>query len=136
MVPIRSALGLAAALLAAGCVTADAGDLEELQAGEWRIVALGGRAVIADGGPSLLFGEEQRLSGDASCNRLMAGYRVDGTRLTIANPALTRMACEPARMEQERRLVDLLTEIRSYRIGPDGRLVLTTESGATIVARR
>ena len=77
-----------------------------------------------------------RLSGNASCNRLIARYTLTDGTLTISQAGTTRMACAPALMDQERRLVDLLGKVTSYTIDQDGTLVLKSQSGSRIVARR
>lgn len=78
------------------------------------------------------------LRGDpyATCNRLIATYAAKETSLTISPTGLTMMACPPALMEQERRFVDLLREVKRFRIDGTGALVLETTSGKAITARR
>lgn len=46
------------------------------------------------------------------------------------------MACPEALMNQERKLLDLLPTVKSYRIDETGALVLTTANKTTIKARR
>jgi heat shock protein HslJ len=83
----------------------------------------------------LLFGSDGRLSGHASCNRLLAGYTISGSRLNVTDPGLTMMMCEPALMDQERRLLDVLNSVQSYRLDATGALVLTSATGAAVTAR-
>ena len=62
-------LALTAATLAlAGCVTAPVA--APLTGGEWR-VEVGGEGVIANSRAALAFEPDGRLTGNASCNRLM-----------------------------------------------------------------
>ena len=56
--------------------------------------------------------------------------------MTIEQPVTTLMACPPALMDQEGRLIDLLKAVRTYRIDETGALILETASGDGIVARR
>ncbi|WP_277971419.1 META domain-containing protein [Sphingomonas echinoides] len=63
-------------------------------------------------------------------------YTVEGSKLTISPAGTTMMACPPALMDQERKLVDLLGKVSSYSIDHTGALVLTTTSGDQLVARR
>lgn len=58
----------------------------------------------------------------------------DSAKLRVNDPGLPMMACPPALMDQERRLVEVLNAVESYRIN-DGALVLSTHSGATVTAR-
>lgn len=134
---------VASALLLAACATtgseppsAGAASSARLQEGEWRIEDIGGQGVIDNSRATLVFGNDGRLSGNASCNRLIASYTVQGEKITISPAGLTMMACPPALMDQERKLVDLLRAVGSYRIDGTGALVLRTASGKQVVARR
>ena len=134
---------IASALLLAACATTGSGppstgaaSSARLQEGEWRIEDIGGEGVIDNSPATLVFGSDGRLSGDASCNRLIASYTVQGEKITISPAGLTMMACPPALMDQERKLVDLLGAVDAYRIDESGALVLRTASGKQVVARR
>lgn len=135
---ILRAAAMAGSLLVAACATTgsgDAGSGQQLSSKEWVVEDIAGRGVIDDSRASLLFGQDGRLSGSASCNRIVAGYTVNGSKLTIDKAGLTMMLCPPAIMDQERRLMDVLNAVRSYRIDPTGALVLTSATGATVTAR-
>lgn len=107
-----------------------------LQAGVWRIEDIAGAGVIDNSPATLSFDPDGRLSGNASCNRLIGNYKVDGNKLTISPAGTTMMACPPALMDQERRLVALLGKVSRYKIDRTGALILTSVSGERIVARR
>ena len=47
------------------------------------------------------FGSDGALAGGAGCNRYTARYTLDGERVRITPPALTRRACEADVMQQE-----------------------------------
>ena len=66
--------------------------------------------------PTLTF-EAGTVTGHAGCNRFRAGYTVAGNRVTIAPPAVTRMAC-PAQgvMEQEREVLAALQSTSTWSI--------------------
>lgn len=102
---------------------------------EWVVEDIAGDGIVDNTRPSLLFGPDGRLSGHASCNRLLGSYSVEGSKLTINGLGLTMMSCPPALMNQERRFVDVLNDVRRYRIDASGTLVLTSSTGATIIAR-
>lgn len=110
--------------------------ITQLQAEEWVVTSIGGEAVIANSRATLLFGADGQLSGNASCNRLIASYAVDGDDMTITPSGATMMACEPEAMDQERRLLGLLETVDAYRIDESGTLVLASASGGQITARR
>ncbi|MGX7951752.1 META domain-containing protein [Tsuneonella sp. HG249] len=132
---MKSALHTITATLAlAACVTAPAAS--PLTGGEWRVVQVGGAGVVANSRAALAFGPDGRLSGNASCNRLTGSYTRDGARLTIGQTALTRMACPPAEMRQEARVVEVLEDVTHYEIDPTGALMLRTPAGVGLVARR
>lgn len=135
---MTKAAAIAGSLLVAGCVTPGAAgpdSYQQLVGKEWVIENIAGRGVIDDARASLRFRQDGRLSGEGSCNRIIAGYTVDGSKLKISQAGLTMMACPPAVMDQERRFVDVLNTVASYRIDPTGALVLTSSTGATVTAR-
>ncbi len=135
----RTFEAIAIAVLLSACAAAGSGPPASpavLQAGAWRVEDIGGRGVIDNSPATLIFGADGRLSGNASCNRLIARYTLTDGTLTISQAGTTRMACAPALMDQERRLVDLLGTVSSYTLDKDGTLVLESPSGARIVARR
>ncbi|MCB1885874.1 MAG: serine hydrolase [Geminicoccaceae bacterium] len=107
-----------------------------LTGGEWTIKDIAGRGVIDGARASLTFGGDGRLSGGATCNRLIGRYRLDGRMLAVGPAGVTMMACPEALMDQERRLLDLLPRVRSFAIGAEGTLALTAAGGGTIMARR
>ena len=84
--------------------------------GSWLVEWIAERPVVEYSPASLTFGEEGRLSGNASCNRIMATYTVDGDRLTIGPARATRMLCPPALMEQEQRFLAALEEVARAEI--------------------
>ncbi|MFZ3485515.1 META domain-containing protein [Sphingomonas sp. 3-13AW] len=134
---MRNLVTLAVAgLLASGCATTATSDSGALTGSEWRITQIGGVDVTPNSHAAIGFGADGRFYGNASCNRMSGTYRVDGSALSLNSAGLTRMLCDPAEMEQERELVELLGQVSSYQIGPGGSLVLTTRSGAHIVASR
>ena len=133
---MTAGLMLSACATGSGSSSSGAASTTALQAGEWRVEDIAGAGVIDNSPATLLFGADGRLSGNASCNRLIASYTVDGSKLTISPAGTTMMACPPAVMDQERKLVDLLGTVSSYSIDREGTLILATASGKKIVARR
>lgn len=129
---------LTAGLLLASCVTT--GDEQPGSAAllgqEWVVEDIAGRGVIDDARATLVFGLDGRLSGDTSCNQYFADYEVTGANLRIGNAGVTKRACAPAVMDQERRFLDVFNAVSSYRIDTTGTLVLSTPAGATVTARR
>ncbi|WP_242416514.1 META domain-containing protein [Sphingomonas panni] len=131
----------ATALLASACATTAAtspvstGGASRLTGREWVVEDIAGSGIVDDSHATLVFASDGGFSGSATCNRMTGTHRVEGSRLTIGTIGLTRMACPPALMEQEGRLIDLLGKVESYAIDDTGGLTLRSASGATITAR-
>jgi len=107
-----------------------------LQGAEWAVVEIGGKALVAGSKVTLAFAPDGHLSGNASCNRFMSGYKLSGEGLAIAEPAGTRMMCDAALMDQESKFLAALGSVHNFSIAADGALLLRTGDGRTILARR
>ena len=117
----------------AGC----GGDPRSLLTGlEWIVETIGGEPVVEDSKASILFLEEDRVAGNASCNRFTGSFRLTGEGLSFGQMANTMMACEEPLNSQEIRFLELLRKAQRFEIGPQGRLVLHTPDGQRITARR
>ena len=117
----------------AGC----GGDPLSLLTGlEWIVETIGGEPVVEDSKASILFLAEDRVAGNASCNRFTGSYRLTGEGLSFGQMANTRMACEEPLSRQEMGFLELLQKTHRFEIGPEGRLVLHTPDGQSITARR
>lgn len=103
---------------------------------EWVIEDIAGGGVIDNSHATLHFLPEGRLAGSATCNRFFGSYESAAAKLRIQTAGATKMACPPALMHQEDKLLQLLPAIKSYRIDRTGALVLRTADGKTILARR
>jgi heat shock protein HslJ len=66
-----------------------------------------GRTLVPGTQVRLAFVDDQ-LSAQAGCNTIGGAYRIDGSRLAAGPLATTEMACEPALMDQDRWLAELL----------------------------
>lgn len=106
-----------------------------LQAGDWIVEAIDGEDVDADRPPGLNFREEGQVSGNTGCNIYRAGLRVTGEALSIGQPAVTRRACTPSRMDTEQAFLKALADSSRFDITPDGRLNLLDGDGPRLVAR-
>lgn len=108
---------------------------DALADGEWRVVEIDGEATAHDARPTLRFEAGGRISGNGSCNRYSGPFRVEGEQLRFGDLASTMMACDPPRIDQERRLFEVLREVERYR-AEDDTLVLETADGRTLRAQR
>jgi heat shock protein HslJ len=107
-----------------------------LQGAEWTVVEIVGAPLVAGSKVTLDFAPDGRLSGHSSCNRFTSAYTLSGEGLAISEAAGTRMMCEAALMDQERRFIDALGAVQNFSIAADGALLLNTGDGRTIKARR
>jgi len=107
-----------------------------LTGGEWIVETIGGAPVVDKSGATILFMEEGRVAGNASCNRFVGGYSLTGEGLSFSQMGTTMMACEEDLSLQEARLLELLQAVFRFEISPEGRLVLHTPDAQNITARR
>jgi CubicO group peptidase (beta-lactamase class C family) len=103
---------------------------------EWVIEDIVGSGVVDNSQATLHFFPDGRLAGNASCNRMIGSYEASPGRLTVTLAGATMMACPEALMNQERKLLDWLPTVTSYRIDATGALILMAVDGSTLTARR
>jgi heat shock protein HslJ len=121
--------GVAVAL--GGCIVGREATMD-LPGTSWTLVDLDGAEPIADAVPTMVFGEDGTVSGNASCNQYNAAVTIDGSELSFGPVAMTRMMCaDPAVAEQEVAFTIALESVSSYTIDSDGRLVLEGDSPLT-----
>ena len=85
-------------------------------AGKWLIRSINTQIVITDKVPTLTFDNNLSLSGQASCNIISTRYKVDNKTISIAPIATTRKMCSPELMQQESKLLKVLTKIKRFEI--------------------
>jgi len=113
-----------------------------LTSGEWVIEDIGGGGVIDDTQASLAFSVDGRVSGLATCNRIIGSYELSGEStptggdLALGELGTTMMACPEALENQERKLLALLGGVERFDIDDTGALQLSTADGETVTARR
>jgi heat shock protein HslJ len=107
-----------------------------LQGVEWTVTEIGAAPLIAGSKVTLDFAPDGRVSGHASCNNFTGAYTLSGEGLAISKVAGTRMMCDTALMDQERRFLESLGGVRNFSFAADGALLLNTGDGRTIKARR
>lgn len=101
----------------------------------WQIEHISGAAVLPDLPTQIAFADG-RISGTAGCNRLMGSFTQSADNLTFGNVASTRMACPSAQMEQERKLIATLAQVRRWDFSADGRLLLRGDAGELVQLRQ
>lgn len=103
----------------------------------WAVEAIDGKAIVERARATLDFGSDGRVSGRAFCNNFTGQYKLTGEGLTVSpNIAATMMACPPALMTQEASFLEVLRSVRRFDLTADGALVLRTDDGRTLTARR
>jgi heat shock protein HslJ len=107
-----------------------------LQGGEWKVVEIGGAAVIDTSEVTLIFAPDGTLSGVASCNNYTTRYTLTADQLAVSEIVTTRKACPPPLMIQEQAFLDGLKNSLSLSLRDDGALVLHLVDGKTLIARR
>lgn len=110
--------------------------IAKLQSGEWTVQSINGKAVTTQLSPTLNFGPTFQLTGHTSCNSYFAGYLLSGSSIILKQAGATRMACEPAVMEQEQRFLAQLSQTQIWAIDASGTLTLTGPSGSIVAKRR
>lgn len=102
---------------------------------EWTVQRIADEPVVPGSTVTLRFGHNARLDGKASVNTYRSSWIATDGRLFIKGAALTRMAAAQNLMAQEHKFLTLLENVRAYEVLGDT-LILTTEDGAEIVAKR
>lgn len=112
---MKLALACLFALCVAGCaskappaVAPEPTLAEKLLGSEWRLVDLGGIAVVDRLEATLVFPEPGRVAGNASCNRFVGPFEIDGPAVHVGPLATTRRMCKPPAIKQEARYLKAL----------------------------
>lgn len=98
----------------------------------WVAEDVGGRGIIDSSHITLILSSEGRASGRSGCNHYSGLYRLSGQTLVISRVAGTMMACAPALMDQEKRFLDMLARVATWRIEPTGALTLSAKDSAVL----
>jgi putative lipoprotein len=120
------------AMLNASVGMAQAAVPVQLSGSEWVVESVGGASGGGERRAHIAFATDGKVTGSGGCNRLMGRAQISGEAVTFGTLATTRMACAPAVMAQERKLLDALAATRSYRI-TDAMLTLHGASGAELL---
>ncbi len=98
----------------------------------WRVVELDGRPVprLPDNRSATLALDSQTdmASGFTGCNRMTAGYLLDGDQLSFGSMGTTRMACDKVSAETEMMYSQTLSHVARWR-RRDDRLELRDANG-------
>lgn len=106
---------------------------------KWNVNAIGDGKVTTslpkevDGKAHLTFGKDGTVRGKLGCNNVTAKAEVKGDSITLGAPRTTRMMCEGAEAETEKKLLKLFDGKVTYRLTHNG-LSLTTDDGTVVSA--
>jgi heat shock protein HslJ len=102
--------------------------------GEWKFTYIQDGPAIDNSPAEIIFLKNNMVSGNASCNRMKAGYKVDGEKGTLSfdRNASTMMMCPPVLMDQENKLLSTMSEVTNAYFKEDV-LVMTNNKNRTIL---
>ncbi len=127
------AILLAAAFHAA---TTMASAPQTLALSSWTVTELGGIALDTGKPPTIEFGAEGEIGGDASCNRYGGPCTIEGNSMSISRLRLTRRMCDEETMARERKFMTLLQAVQTWEITDTGALVLHGPEGDITAVRQ
>ena len=100
----------------------------------FRVVEIGGAPALDVPTAELTFGDDGRVTGRATINRVFGPYAIDGDRLTFGALGTTMMAGLPDAMDQEQRLLQILGAPLTIDAGAaDGRITLLADGQPALV---
>lgn len=99
--------------------------------GNWHVDYIEGAGVMDRSPAHYRFGEDMRLSGNASCNTFTGSYRIVDGAIEVGDLATTRRLCPPALMEQEERFLKTLRRAHSWDTH-NGLMYLFDEQGTEL----
>ena len=102
-----------------------------LEGTSWTLVEIDGREPAADSVPTLAFDETGNVSGSAGCNTFMGTPTIEGSSISMGPLGTTQMACAGAAGVLETAFLAAMSEVQSFAIDSQGRLVL--EDGVVLV---
>jgi heat shock protein HslJ len=80
----------------------------------WLVDEIDGQPVAGAVASTIAFDGRAQAVGSTGCNRYVAPLHIAGSTLRLGDIAMTRRACPPAVMDQERRFVVALGAIRTF----------------------
>ncbi|WP_379889803.1 META domain-containing protein [Marinobacter lacisalsi] len=104
-----------------------AGDPESLLTGtRWVVEDLNSQGIIDYSRITIEFSGNGRIQGNAGCNRYSGNYEITGEGIDVSELATTSMACAPALMKQEDRVLDTVANARRFGLSETGALELSS----------
>lgn len=124
-------------LVSASCAAKPVSDSRPITShgliGEWTVERLGESAVRPAGIAYLGFGEDGKIYGSASVNRIMGTWSLNDGTLMLSKLGSTRMAGPPELMDQESQLLAGLEQTTTAVRDDQGCLILLAANGASLI---
>jgi heat shock protein HslJ len=90
------------------------------------------RPVVSNSSATIEFNQDNRVGGNASCNRFAGSYVLSGLNLSFGQLATTKRMCTGPLMEQENHFLDALSQVTGLRF-EQGRLFLLDCNGSSLI---
>jgi heat shock protein HslJ len=119
------AVACCSAALAAACASFAPPMQANLAGTRWAVQTIDGRPAGAIRAPTVIFSQDRRVSGSASCNSYFGTYSTNDGDIDIRGIGRTEMACEQPLMSQEEAFIGALDAATRYVVETDGKLVLS-----------
>ena len=81
----------------------------------WQLSEIGENTLNNDINTTLVFGEDNKLSGNGGCNNYFGTYELFTNGITISNIGSTRKMCSEEIMEQEMTYLNILENAKSIK---------------------
>ena len=105
-------------------------------AGKWLISSIDEQTVINNAVPTLTFDTNLSLSGQASCNNFLTRYLIDNKTLGMGPIKTTRKMCSTELMQQESKLLKVLTIVKRFEVDNDQLTLLDQQGKRQLRAQR
>ena len=118
------------------CNTSSSLPSPEKLPGSWVVSSIQGKAVITNSKAQLVFTEENKLTGSASCNNISTSYSTQNNTLKISPIATTRKMCSPSLMEQEAILLQSLSKVKRFQVHNEELSLFDQQGSLQLKAKR
>ena len=100
----------------------------------WKVVEVGGVAVMDSVQPTLAFDNSGQASGATPCNRYSATVMLSGNSMTFSPLTTERIACtDTTRLAEEQTFLTDRQGVKTYELDAAGQLRLMDANGQTVI---
>ncbi len=108
-------------------------ETESPQGRSWLAEDINGKGVMDMLQTTLVFGDDDKVGGNAGCNRYFGSVKIDGDKIEFGPVGATRKMCPEAIMQQEDAYLGVLPEASRWRI--KNRLLFIYSSDESLILR-